>query len=253
MALFADGPVSTVEDLADQDSGLLQVAVDSGINATTKIRLAHEEIATDLRLWLNKPKATMFLPWTPALHMDQIVFTPVLRRWETMHALELVYRDAYFSQLVDRYQAKWQEYIQISSDVRESFISLGLPLVNDPVHRAPAPALGSVAGPQPGGAFYASIAWVNAAGQSGQASVPSSITVADGNLMTVTPAPGPPNAVGFNVYAGGTPEVLYLQNTTALALETTFTYVPGTTSTVLAGPGQEPEFTKPMARLWLRG
>ena len=45
MALFVDGPASTIDDLTDQDSGLLDVAETNGINVSTKLRLAQEEIA----------------------------------------------------------------------------------------------------------------------------------------------------------------------------------------------------------------
>jgi len=254
MALFVDGNACTIDDLTDQDSGLLAVALNAGINATTKIRLAQGEIATDLLLWLNKTKPAMLTPWTPALHLEQIVVTPELKRWETMHALALVYRDAYFSQLVDRYQAKWQEYKKCSSDAREAFIGLGLPMVNDPIHQALPPVLGSFAGAGSGGTAYISVAWVNVAGQNGAASEASALTVAEGNLVTVSAVAPPPNAVGFNVYAGSTLAELLLQNTTALAPGTTFTYVPGTgIGGVLAGRGQTPEFRRPMVRLSLRG
>jgi len=254
MALFVDGPACAIDDLTDQDAGLLAVALNTGINLTTKIRLAQEEISTDLLLWLDKPKSAMLspilAPWTPALHIDQIVVTPELKRWETMFALALVYRDAYFSELVDRFQFKWQEYNKCSRDAREDFIALGLPLVNDPVRQAGPPTLGTIAGPQSGGTFYASVSWVNAAGQSGAASLTSSLSFADGNLMTVSaPAAAPNNAVGFNVYAGATLDMLLLQNTVALAIGSTFTYVPGAgVDGELAGQGQIPELRPPMAR-----
>ena len=124
MALFVDGPACTIDDLTDQDSGLLDVAQTTGINVSTKLRLAVEEIRTDLHLWLIRPRTERCeLVWGPTLHIEQIVVTPSLKRWETMHALALVYRDAYFSQLVDRYQAKWQEYAKLARDARESFIA----------------------------------------------------------------------------------------------------------------------------------
>ncbi len=146
MALFVDGPACTIDDLTDQDSGLLDVALGTNINVTTKLRLAQEEIETDLQLWLNKPRPTLELVWAPTLRIGQIVVTPPLRRWETMHALALVYRDAYFSQLVDRYQAKWQEYASLAGDARESFIASGLGLVSDPVTQAAPPILAATPG-----------------------------------------------------------------------------------------------------------
>jgi hypothetical protein len=254
MALFVDGPASTIGDLTDQDAGLLEVALVTGINVSTKLRLAVEEIRTDLHLWLNKPVPTFELVWGPRLHIDQIVVTPLLKRWETMHALALVYRDAYFSQLVDRYQAKWQEYAKLTRDASESFIASGLGLVSDPVIQAAPPTLSTAAGPQSGGTFYASVTWVNSKSQQGAPSYAASITVTDGNLMTVAVFSAPNNAVGFNVYAGTSLAAMFLQNDVVLPLGSTFLYVPGqVTQGPLSGSGQTPDFMRPLARTVLRG
>jgi hypothetical protein len=254
MALFVDGPAFGIDDLTDQDSGLLDIALDNDINVTTKMRLALEEIKTDLQLWLLKPRPTLELLWGPTLRVDQIVVTPPLKRWETMHALALVYRDAYFSQLVDRYQAKWQEYAKLARDARESFIATGLALVSDPIPQAQPPVLTSTLAPQSGGTFYASVAWVNAAGQEGAASAASSITIADGNVMVVSAVNAPPNATGFRVYAGPALATLYLQNDVLLPVGVTSLYIPGLiTQGPLPGFGQKPDFLRPLARTLLRG
>ncbi len=65
MALFADGPAPTIDDLVAQDSGLLDVAQTAGINVYTKLRLAQEEIATELELWLIKPRPVPEVIWGP--------------------------------------------------------------------------------------------------------------------------------------------------------------------------------------------
>jgi len=181
MALFVDGPAPTIDDLVDQDAGLLDVAQTTGINVSTKLRLATQEIRTDIELWLHNLWLHNLACGT-APRMEQVVVTPALKRWETMHALALVYRDAYFSQLVDRYQAKWQAFAKGARDVRESFIASGLGVVHDPVTQATAPVLWTTPGPQTGGIFYASVGWTNAAGQEGATSYASSLTVADGTL-----------------------------------------------------------------------
>jgi hypothetical protein len=254
MALFVDGPACTISDLTDQDAGLLDVALNTGINVSTKLRLAMEEIRTDLQLWLNRPRPAPELIWGSTLRMEQVVVTAPVKRWETMHALALVYRDAYFSQLVDRYQAKWQEYSSLARDVRESLLATGIGLVSDPIKQAAPPVLSTAQGPQAGGTFYASVAWVNAAGQEGMPSYASSITVSDGNLMTVAVTGAPPNAVGFNVYAGTSLEALWRQNNVPLPVAGAYLYVPGeTTSGTLPGRGQEPDFTRPVARTIPRG
>jgi hypothetical protein len=260
MALFVDGPASTIGDLTDQDAGLLDVALNTGINVSTKLRLAVEEIRTDLHLWLIRPRSVLYpviapeLVWGPTLRVEQIVVTPPLKRWETMHTLALVYRDAYFSQLVDRYQAKWQEYARLTRGASESFIASGLGLVADPVVQAAPPIISTTPGPQNGGTFYASVTWVNAANQEGLPSYVSSITVANGNLMTVGVTGTPKNVVGFNVYAGTSLTDMLLQNDVLLPLSATYLYVPGDiTQGRLPGNGQTPDFTHPLARTMLRG
>jgi hypothetical protein len=254
MALFVDGPASTIGDLTDQDAGLLDVALNTGINVSTKLRLAVEEIRTDLHLWLIRPRPTLELVWGPTLRIEQIVVTPPLKRWETMHTLALVYRDAYFSQLVDRYQAKWQEYAKLTRDASESFIASGMGLVGDPVVQAALPILSTTAGPQNGGTFYASVTWVNATNQEGLPSYVSSITVANGNLMTVGVTGTPKNVVGFNVYAGSSLTAMLLQNDVLLPVDATYLYVPGEiTQGRLPGNGQMPDYTRPLARTMLRG
>ena len=52
-----------------------------------------------------------------------------------------------------------------------TFIASGIGLVSDPVQQAAPPVLATTPGPQGGGTFYASVAWVNAAGQEGAAVV----------------------------------------------------------------------------------
>jgi hypothetical protein len=254
MALFVDGPSATIDDLTDHDSGLLEVAQTCGINVTTKLRLGHEEIESDLQLWLRHPRPAMEVVWGATLRIEQVVATATLSRWEAMQALALVYRDAYFSQLVDRYQTRWDEYSRLTRAAYERFIASGVGLVGDPVHQAAPPALASVPGPQTGGTFYASVAWVNAGGQEGAASVPSSIAIADGNLMTVSALIPPANAATFNVYAGASLDSLVLQNDVALPAAVSFTYVPGATNQGrVAGTGQVPDFVRPLTRTLLRG
>jgi hypothetical protein len=259
MALFVDGPACTINDLTDQDADLLDVALTNNINVSTKLRLAVEEIRTDLHLWLNRPRPALYqagleVLWGAALRIEQIVVTPPLKRWEAMHALALVYRDAYFSQLVDRYQAKWQEYGKLTGDARESFVASGLGLVSDPVIQAAPPVLSTTPGPQKGGEFYASVTWVNSTNQEGTPSYASSITVADGNLMTVGVTGAPANAVGFNVYAGASLTAMFLQNNVPIPSGATYEYVPGQIAQgPLPGIGQTPDFMRPLARTILRG
>ncbi len=254
MGLFVDGPASTVDDLADQDAGVLNVAETAGINLSTKLRLASEEIQTELRLWLTSRWDSCAGSFEPVLRVEQIVVTPPLKRWQTMHTLALAYRDAYFSLLVDRYQAKWREYAKLAREARENLIANGLGLVADPIAKAAAPLLSTTPGPQSGGTFYARVTWVNAANQEGAPSDASSLLVTDGNLMTVAVTGAPRSATGFNVYAGASLDALPRQNDAFLPITATYLYIPGqNTHGALPGRGQRPDYIRRIARTIPRG
>ena len=254
MALFVDGPACTIDDLTDQDSGLLDVAGQRH-QCYRKLRLAQEEIEDRPRLWLHQNScAAGSSAVGPSLRIEQIIVTAPLKRWETMHALALVYRDAYFSHMVDRYQAKCRNIPMLANNAREDFIASGLGLASVPVHRVQPPVLSSMTGPQIGDTFYASVAWVNAAGQEGAASDASSITISDGKLMMAAAGNAPANAVGFWLYAGTALHSMFRQMTWLLPAGSTYTYIPGqVTQGPLPGNGQKPDFVRPLARTLMRG
>jgi hypothetical protein len=245
MALFADGPVSTAGDLARIDAGLLDTAAAHDIDVTARLELAHEAVGADIQLWLDRAGGQ---------RPGHVVVTDTIRNWEAMQALALVYRDAYFSDLAERYRVRWDEYARLSRDAYERFIAGGVALVNNPVRKAAPPLLGSVTGPQAGGAFYASIAWVNAAGQQGEASEAASLVVADGKIMTVSASMQPVNAVGFDVFAGTSLGLLTKRNDVPLPAGASFLFIPGSAATgALPGPGQKPDFIRPLRRTLPRG
>jgi hypothetical protein len=127
-------------------------------------------------------------------------------------------------------------------------------IVSDPLRQACPPTLGTTTGPQSGGTFYASVAWVNAMNQEGAPSVAASITIADGNLMTVSTSASPANAIGFNVYAGGDLNKMFRQHDVPLPVTGSYLYVPGQRlDGVTPGEGQRPDFMRPLARTILRG
>ena len=254
MALFIDDLACGIDDLTDQDSGLLEVAEGSGINVNTKIRLAQDEIESELELWLQKGRSESFLPGGQRLRVAQAVVTTPLKRWLVFHSLEMVYRDSYYSQLVDRYQAKWREFVKLSRDAREGLLGAGLGMVSDPLRQPLPPVLTTGTGPQNGGSFYASVAWVGGSGQESAASAAASLRVEDGHVMVVNPPPAPNNAQGYRVYGGSTLDGLVLQTPIALPLTVTFRYLPGqVTHGPGPGSGQLPEVFRPLPRTWMRG
>lgn len=256
MALFTDGPACTIDEMTAEDSGLLATAEAVGINVTQKLWLALSELQTELEMWLARPQPTLGPPWMKPPTIDQVVVTRELARWEKMQALSMVYRDAYFSQLVDRYQGKWDEYAQLTRYARDQFVVRGIGLVTDPMPKAALPVLGaeSVQSHQTGGMFYACVTWVNAAGQEGAASDAGSISVPTNNVLTVMASEGPANAIGFNVYAGTVPSMMTLQTQVPLAAGSTFIDIPGQySSSRIAGNGQKPDYVRALPRTLLRG
>lgn len=249
MALFLDGPGCTIDDLIDEDSGLLDTAQTVGINVTAKLKLAMSEVQSELSTLLLR------LQTTPPT-IGQVVVTTDLARWEKMQALAMVYRDASYTQLIDRYKAKWDMFVKLAHAAKDQFIANGVGLVNDPLPKASLPVLGtaSAGDSQIGGTFYACIAWVNAAGQEGSPSDAESITVPADNLMTVMAAAAPSNATGFNVYAGTVLAMMTLQNTTPIAIGQSFSYVPGaSSSSQTPGTGQKPDLVRALPAATMRG
>lgn len=254
MALFADGPAPTIDDLANEDSGLLEVAENTGINLTVKLRFAHEELGTDLKLWLGRHRLVGDIQRAPFPRIEQIAVTPELKHWETMQTLAMVYRDAYFSAMADRYQAKWLEFVELTRSARERVVASGLAIVNDPVPQPAPPVLGTTPGAYPGGTYYVAVAGVNAKGQEGASSWASSITTKAGDAVLVAPKSWSRDVATFRVYAGPALDMLVKQNSVDLPAGLTYTYLPGQVVTgPLAGDGQKADFVLPLVRTVLRG
>uniref|UniRef100_Q01Z38 Uncharacterized protein n=1 Tax=Solibacter usitatus (strain Ellin6076) TaxID=234267 RepID=Q01Z38_SOLUE len=248
MALFTDGDVSSIEDLRGYDTQLLDVANTEGIDVTRKLKLAQDEIAAEIttmlarRAWSNAP-----------VDPGRVVVTAPLKLWHMFLSLELVYRDAYRSQLNDRYAGKRDEFHGMVKWAWDKLIETGLGLVDDPVARAAAPRVLPAAGSLPDGTYYVAAAWTNAAGAEGTSSIPATIDIAGGSFAVQAIA-GPVNAKGWNVYAGNSPTSLTRQNDKPLEpgetwLQSNSILTAGTP----AGCGQAPDFLLPVPRILQRG
>jgi hypothetical protein len=98
------------------------------------------------------------------------------------------------------------------------------------------------------------VAWRNANNEEGGPSELTGIEVTSGKTLRVQPTNPPANGVSWNVYAGVTPDTLFLQNPLALATSAAWTQ----SDTLLIsgrqpGTGQEPTFLSPAPRVLLRG
>jgi hypothetical protein len=243
MALFTDGPVSSMEDLLGHDSQLMEVASVERIDVTKKLELAQEEISIELGSLLRKVSLEG--------GVERVVVTSALKLWHTFRALEMVYRDAYHSQLNDRYAGRRDEYHEVAKWARDKTIQGGVGLAADPIAKASMPTLRAVSGGLGDGTYYVGVSWTNAAGEEGACSDPAKISTA-GSSFEVRHGDAPANASGWNVYVGYSPDVLLRQNGAELFLDAP--WVENSFSIGLAaGSGQKPTYLQPIARLIERG
>jgi hypothetical protein len=240
MALFVDGPVSSIEELAAQDSQLLDVASTEGIDVTQKIALAQEELGLELEILAPRLRRA-------------VVVTPALKLWHTFRALEMVYTDAYNSQLNDRYAGKQKQFEELARWARDRIMVIGVGIAADPVPRAATPQVTATPGNLADGTYYVTMAWVNRESEEGASAAPAVETIAESTLV-VTPGIAPANAVGWNVYAGNGPDGMTRQNVTAIAVEQDWVQ-PAPLGSAGTGPGtgQEPSYLKAVARVLQRG
>jgi hypothetical protein len=204
MALFTDGLISTIGDLLGYESAILDVARGEGIDLTTKLKLAEEELAVDLQAFLARQDDTR--------RLEQIVVTEPMHKWHTFRAMSVAYRDAYNRQLNDRYQGKWQEYEKLAAWAAGALFDAGIGMVNEPVPRAQQPELSTVGGPIAGATYFVSVTWIGRVGAEGAPSELAAITAAEGSLLSVKALNAPAGAIGWNVYAAYTGAGLTLQN-----------------------------------------
>jgi hypothetical protein len=255
MALFADGPPSSIDDLNQQDSFLLMTATTEGIDVTTKLQLAYIELQIELTSIFSR-EASIYAPVLGQAPLDtnHLAVTTPLKLWHSFKSLEAVYRDAYFSQLNDRYKGKWAEYQSLSQWSRGKFIEAGAGLVIDPLPQPSGPIISLQTASQSGGTVYVTISFINAEGGESSPAAMTPCMIPDGNVLTLSSPPWPANATGWNVYGGATPTGVTLQTPTPLTLGASWQFIlPGAVNGALAGTGQSPNVVRDLPRRIMRG
>jgi hypothetical protein len=241
MALFTDGAVSTIEELAGQDSQLLNVATVEGIDVTKKLRLAQEELGIELETMLERRC------------LEHVVVTPPLRLWHAYRSLEMVYQDAYSNQLNDRYANKRDELHDLARWAMDRLIRLGVGVVEHPVPKAMGPVVTPTPGALADGTYYVTESWVNAEGEEGAPADLASVTTASSTFMVGT-GWAPAVAAGWNIYAGVDPMDLIRQNTAPNPVGSTWVQPEVlVTEGKRPGPGQAPNRMHRVARRISRG
>lgn len=254
MPLFTDGPISCIEDLTAQDSQLPTVASVEGIDVTQKITIAQDLVAMDLHTALKRFGYVDQLFWlAPQLKLDRVVVTPPLKLWHTARSLELVYADAYNSQLNDRYAGKRDQFHALAKWAYEKLIEIGAGIASQPVPRAEAPTVTAFPGALADGMYYVTMTWVNSSGEEGAAAIETAIATTSSTFLVET-ATAPQIAVGWNVYAGVAPDAMFAQNPSLLLVGQTWEQPAVLVqSGQLPSKGQKPTYLQPLPRILQRG
>lgn len=262
MALFTDGNISELEDLAAQDAGVLTLASTEGIDLTSKMALAQAELGVELNssfLRLGSYDSRLGWPLTNAayttqLNLNNVVVTDALKLWHTFRTLTLVYGDAYFNQLNDRYLSRFNAFQERSKWAAEMLLQIGVGLVWDPVPQAAAPVLSHAPGPAAAATYFVQVSWLNAEGQEGSPSTVVSIGVPDQNVLQVTPPGAPSNATGWNLHAGTYMDSVTLQNDSPLDPGAAWIMpATGLVAGSAPGSGQQADFVRAVPRILQRG
>ncbi len=262
MALFTDTSISTLDHLVAQDTAVLSVATNEGIDITSKLLLAQTEIGSDLTAaGARAPFSATSTPvWWPGiiltsnLQLANIVVTPPLQMWHTFHTLELVYRDAYSNQLNDRYLGKWNAYKDLTKWASGLLLQTGLGVVADPLPVAQAPQITITGGTSSATEYFVQVSWKNSRDEEGLASAVTSVAAPDNSAVQVLPSSPPPNASAWNVYVGASIDAITLQNTTPLANDQPWVLPSGgLISGRPPGAGQAPNYFRQIPRYLQRG
>lgn len=242
MALFTDGPPATVGDLKRHESSILEAARSEGIDLQTKLELAAEEVGDEiLTFLLGREERDPHAGRRRAMGLKSVAATQTVRRWHALHTLAMVYRDAYNSQLNDRFEGKWREYARLAAAAGRQAFEIGIGVVRDPVERASSPEAGWTAGSNASETYYLRVSWVDGAGREGAASLVTTYETPAGSQLTVKAVNAPANAAGWNVFAGSSASTLAQQNGALLSPGETWTLAGGLAAGRAPGEGQAPD------------
>lgn len=252
MALFQDGPISSLEDLRVYETSLLETASVEGVSLSNKLALAQQELSNEiLRFLIQQLEPAESV--TPG-RLAQVVATDPLRRWHALRTLSVFFRDVHHNQLNDRYRAKWDAYESEARAAARLLWEVGVGLVRNPLPRPKAPELTLVPSEEEYPQLLLKATW--AVGSSEESSASDSVLFASVSQETprLTVKDPPPRATGWHVYAGLAEGELSRQTVTALGLTDDWVMP---SNIPIAGPsipfGQAPDQYIRLQRLLFRG
>ncbi|MBI4904149.1 MAG: hypothetical protein HY820_10970 [Acidobacteria bacterium] len=204
MGLWIDKSAPRIEDLERIDQNVSQVATVEGLDVAAVIGQAQEEVASELKLFLERATGI------PEPSLADVAVTERLRRWTSLAALSLLYRNAYFNQMSERYAAKWKNYVDQADRARRENFDAGVGRISKPVSRPATPSLTMVTGSMEAGAYFICVSATNSEGAEGEASETATLTTSAPTGIRISFGSGT-NVAGWNVYAGTTADGMTLQ------------------------------------------
>lgn len=252
MALFQDGPISSLEDLRVYETSLLETASIEGVSLSNKLALAQQELGGEiLRFLIQQLEPTESV--TPS-RLANVVATDPLRRWHALRTLSVFFRDVHHNQLNDRYRAKWDAYESEARAAARLLWEVGVGLVRNPLQRPAKPELTLLPSEEEFPQLLLKTTWT--AGPSEESSASESVLFdsTSQEKPRITVKDPPQRATGWHVYAGPSEGQLTRQTDTALAL--TETWVMPWNLPVSGGAvpfGQTPDQYIRLQRLLFRG
>lgn len=240
MSLFTDGNPTGVEDLRTYESSILDVAGQEGIDLEAKLALAAAEIGDVILTFLTSLGPVYLQAQRRRAGLKPVVVTTALRRWHAMKALEMVYRDAFGSQLNERYGQKVIEYGTASKRSQDLFFTVGVAMASRPVEKAGTPLVSGDNAAAP--AVTVQVTLVNQTGDEGAPSDPLTAGLT-GSTQIRAAAASDPTITGWNIYAGTTAATVTRQNSAPLPMATPWSFS-GVLSSggAAAGTGQPAEY-----------
>ena len=239
--LFTDGTPADSEALRRYESTVLDVAASQCIDLDAKLEIAAEQVGDELEAWLAQRGHRSTLIGGSVL--ERVVLSRAIERWHVMQTLEMVFRDAYFQDLNDRYKGKWQMYRQLKAESREDCLALGVGMVSEPMPSGAQPALGFANGRFGASQVFARTTWVSAQGNEGAPGEVRDLSLPDSSCLTAATTSAAPTGARWNLYAGTSPDQLHLQNDSPLDLNDVWIQrVAFRTDTRAAGNGQKPDY-----------
>lgn len=241
MALLVDGDLNRIEDLKAQDSSVLDVASSEGIDLEAKLNLAWQEIQAEVE---------SFLVQEGGATVEQVAVSMACRAWHVWKTLEAVYRDAFFSQLNDRYGQRWRHWATLAEQQRVRVFDMGLKVVSQPMPRPVDVEVEVTAGNLPAGSYWLQAAFVSEGGAESAPSRVRALGAVGPHGLTVRV----PGTLAWNLYAGLAPGQVTLQNAEPVAAgEAWVMPETGLVTGRAAGTGQVPDRTVARIRRSWRG